>query len=154
MKLRSSDTGRKYAASRCPRVMTRAETAQTIRSATMPPVRISRFFCAVTKSPAQMGFCMQSIPYGRTDCKESGLSSENGDSCKLPVGSRRCRSFSILCFGQAVLDQHRAGCGDVPKKHRNEQNRRRSPKAFLVFENPRRQRIFFAFAAGQRRFRE
>ena len=56
MKLRSSDTGRKYGASRCPRVTTRAATAQTIKSAAMPPVRISRFFCAVIKSPARMAF--------------------------------------------------------------------------------------------------
>lgn len=43
MKLRSSDIGRKYTAPRCPRVMTRAATAQTIKSAAKPPVRISRF---------------------------------------------------------------------------------------------------------------
>ena len=43
MKLRSSDTGRKYGASRCPRVTTHAATAQTIKSAAMPLVRISRF---------------------------------------------------------------------------------------------------------------
>ena len=47
-----SDIGRKYTAPRCPRVMTRAATAQTIKSAAKPPVRISRFFCAVTKSSA------------------------------------------------------------------------------------------------------
>ena len=56
MKLRSSDTGRKYAASRCPRVMTRVETAQTIRSATMPPVRISRFFLRRHKITCPNGF--------------------------------------------------------------------------------------------------
>ena len=33
-----------------------AATAQTIKSAAMPPVRISRFFCAVIKSPARMAF--------------------------------------------------------------------------------------------------
>ena len=35
--------------------------------------------CVLTKSPARMGFCIQSIQYGESDCKESGLSHENGD---------------------------------------------------------------------------
>lgn len=56
MKLRSSDTGRKYTASRCPRVMTRATTAQTIKSAAKPPVRISRFFLRRHKIICPNGF--------------------------------------------------------------------------------------------------
>ena len=54
--------------------MTRAATAQTIKSAAKPPVRISRFFLRRHKITCPQGFLYAKLPYGETDCKKAAIS--------------------------------------------------------------------------------
>ena len=81
----------------------------------------------------------------------------------VELALQRCLHCAVLRFGgkhiavlagigryaerrYAALDQHRAGRSDVQKKHRDEQNRQRDQKAFLVFRDPLRS--FFRVLCG------